>query len=91
MAGTCRGLALLLSHRPGLRGAGTKNSPAAALLPWSLRLGIASGPGLLEALLGDGARLRGLLAASPEALSGSPLRASLGVDSPAQAWGNRLA
>lgn len=67
VVGPCRGLALLLLHGPGLRGAGTKNSPAALSLPWSLQLGTASGPGpgvtlarLLEALLGDGVRLGGL-------------------------------
>lgn len=92
--GTCPGLALLLLHRPGLSGAGTKNCSAAVLLPWSLQLGIASGPGpratlagLLEALLRDGVGLWGLPAASPEALSRSPLRTRLDVDSPAQAWG----
>lgn len=97
VVGPCRGLALLLLQGPGLRGAGTKNSPAALSLPWSLQLGTASGPGpgvtlarLLEALLGGGVRLGGPLAASPEALSRSP-------SEPALVWthlpepGNRLA
>lgn len=45
MVGTWGGLALQLLHRPDPSGAETKNSPAAALLPWTLQLGTASGPG----------------------------------------------
>jgi hypothetical protein len=39
MEGTWRALALQLLHRPNSSRAGTKNSPVAALLPWSLQPG----------------------------------------------------